>query len=151
MGLFISSFFIKWIVFKGYFITQKEKIGELILAEEFIRFSRNDNTITYYLKDLVKLKIISDFYLDKEGDISYSGELKMILHINKNKRILAVGIIETKEEFIEIQTIVKGYYKIANIEEYGEYSSERPLLLDYRTYEELQLLKEELGIKGLYI
>jgi len=139
-------------------ISKLRNSGTVKFTENNICISMNKNIIHYYFEDINRMTIHGNLYKEylptllepgvHSDKILQSGLTKVILEFEKNK-IEINFLITTKREFQSLVSILKKWYlsKRFKIKEYDHTKSPMLLLNPYNSYEVLQVIKNELGVK----
>ena len=141
---------------------KKFNLGSVKFTENNICVNHRRNTIHYAVSELEYLEIKGGLYWDYNplrhmlaGDNlprrKHTGKTRFILKFS-DKSISINFQITTQSEFNELTKMIAAWYesKDFKIREY-HLGIERMLLLDpYRTYEQIQEVKKEIGIESMY-
>lgn len=131
-------------------------VGVIRIDYQFIEICHNDNRVVAKVADVNNMKILSDYYagytFNDRNDFTGLFKIEMV-----GKEILPLhfhAIIENQEDFDDLSKIIRYWYennKNVSIKEYDINEASRKILLrGIPPYEELQVLKKQLGIESIY-
>lgn len=131
-------------------VSQKDTIGDIGFSGSEIRLSTIDEPIK--LQDVLKISLIGDYYKGysiSSRDIVHNGLYSFFITLATNQNIEFKFVVFTNEEFILLTSFIEYLYSLSKIDIDEKIGSEnlRGLLLRHdRSYEEIQNIKQRLGL-----
>lgn len=144
----ILFFIIFWVMYGA----KPESKGFVNISKDKFVFKIRNNRLTINVNELRQIVVLSDYYQDymTRDNHLHSGRIRFKLVYKTNKAYTFESMLLNKKQFKSLQDLLGIFYKVNLVNELPYSNGSRPLLLELRTYEELQLIKNELGIQTDY-